>query len=234
MLTSYSKETYIFTKDQLRVLLSGCGYKQIIGINPGQQKLTNQEVINEINELVKMGILISDGEKFIMNDNVNNIIKQIGTANQYIAIHSRNSLLPDLCCYSGSKLLISSFDECNSNIIKFSQLDVNELADKLLSEGYFPSINESDFCIDDDELINYENKVFRSLLSETPLDENSSVILDIQFSKHLQKEDKWLRVVEYPLYNYIIINLGKSVSRVLFDEDNAKAFLNKLFLENEL
>ena len=67
-------DIYVFSTEQLKVLLSGCGFCGVSGIQLYGSQLDNNTTIRTLNKLVLEGVLLADDGKFVLKDEIKNII----------------------------------------------------------------------------------------------------------------------------------------------------------------
>lgn len=214
---------YTFSQTQLKVLLKGSGYSSVVGLNIDDKALDDLSVLNSLNELTKKGFIELKNGAFIMKDDIREMIVVLGNSRFYAAIHSRVDMLPDLCCFFGEKILVCSSRSMNEEYISLYFADITQLFEDLWDQGYFPEDNNSLPLDTEERLADYESSIFVQLSYNAPLPDNSSVVLSAELP-----ENKFIRVVEYYLYNYIVFCDGTLVRRRVYSVENIKGLFFEL------
>ena len=64
------EKIYSFTSDQLKVLLVGCGYNKVAGLNIDSATLESEQALSSLNELSDVGFITSDSETFQVDSEI--------------------------------------------------------------------------------------------------------------------------------------------------------------------
>jgi hypothetical protein len=222
---------YNFTQNQLKVLLSGCGYSKVSGICLDNSKLDNATVLNTLNELTKMNFITSDGKAFFLDEKIKSIVSTLGTVSDFVAVHSANPFLPDKCCFKGDLVLVCYSRSGNENYISAYFSDVDTLFDDLCDEGYFKE-EVYDFQLDDDVLIEYEEKAVSEINPNSPIDANSPIIFSAECVAKQENADCFMRIIDYYFYDYICFSDGGSIVREIYSKSSAKKYFERLLKQN--
>lgn len=220
-------DIYVFSDEQLKVLLSGCGFSRISGIKLYSSEIDDNATIRTLNKLVLAGILFPTDGKFVLRDDIKSIITVLGNAENYDVIHSKFSILPDLCCYRGEKLLVCSSRNHNINQYDFYFADAEELFENLEGQGYFPAEPKEDLFYEN-SLEEFEKDKMISDNSDYPLENSSSVIFSIELSLKDRSEYKYMKIIEYYFFIYILFYDGKNKKRFLYKAKKAKEIFKAL------
>ncbi len=220
-------ENYIFSHNQLKVLLLGCGYSHITGLWLNDLVLDNETVLMSLNRLSNDGMIISDGKKFFGSKMAKKIAERLGTSEFYIAVHTSNGSLPDLCCYPGEKILICSNQSRDENHISIRFSAFEDFFCDLCDEGYLPE-NDEKFKLDEEELENYEAKIFDHYESNSPINYGSPLLFTTELLDSYGTNHGYLRIIEYYFYNYILFCYDGKIKRQLCNRERIKAYLKRL------
>ncbi len=216
------------TQNQLKVLLLGSGFVSVTGLTLNDDVVDEHILLNTLNELVKKGFLVPDDKSFIMNDELRKIIVKLGKSRNYNVIHSYDVFLPDLCCYGDEDILVCSLKKFNTDHYTMSFYSSSELFDKLNDEGYFPAQKE-DFELNESELLLFEENFIPKINRNVMLDENLPIVFSLEFAPNEIIAQKYMRVIKYYFYDYILWSDGKKIERLLFNHENAKKIFSLLW-----
>ncbi len=220
-------EIYYFTQNQLKVLLKGSGYSVVSGIALNNTILDNSTVLNTLNELTNMKIIAIDGNSFCLNNEIREIVSSLGNALEYISVRSSNPYLPDKCCFNGGKILVCYSRSQNENYISAYFANADDLFLDFCDEGYFPKKDE-DFPINEDELIEYESESVGSIQPDKPIASNSPMLFSAECAYKDGTVHKYVRIIDYYFYNYILYFDGTEVIREIYKRCTAKKYFERL------
>lgn len=231
MMDNGFRKSYIFTQNQFRVLFSGMGYTKIHGLLLDNDNIDDTILVNTLNELVKLNILVCSDNGFKSSENIRSIINTIGKSDCFVAVRSSNVFLPNLCLYCGEKIVVCEIMKQRSNKIKVSVFSAYECFRMFCDEGYFPAF-QKEYKINDKELENFEETITDNSNIYSPISENSRVILDISYVKQ-NRTTKFLKIINYYLYYYVLYFDGEKYTRYEFTEKNIYGLISKLLEEKD-
>lgn len=217
---------YKFSVLELKTLLKGSGYHSLPGIDLGDEALENEAVMNTLNKMNNEKMIFSNGESFILCDDIREIIEVIGKSEEYFALHTLNDQLPDLCIYSSSDTLILVSQRGNPSFVIVETTDIPGLFDKLFNEGYLtfrdcfvlPSIGD---------LEEYEEELFLDLDPNAPINK-ASLLFTIEKNDIKKNLLKYLRIVDYYFSTYISVYDGKVKTRYVYSKDKIKECIKEI------
>ncbi len=216
---------YVLSHNQLKVLLISCGFTYVKGITLEDSVVDDQMTINVLNDLMKNGLVENTGEAFCINDELREIIVALGSAEDFSVIRSSDRDLPDLFCYKNEKILICSSRGFNQNNYSLYFAENIELIETLENEGYLPNVLTTEY-FDESKLEHFEkNLVYEP---ELPLDSQMSVKFAMEKALFSTEKHRYIRVIEYHLFTYILFYDGKDERRYLYTKDKLKEKILKL------
>ncbi len=218
---------YSFSQNQLKVLLKGCGYSKVAGINIDSESLDNSIVLTALNELTRAGVVLSSQERFLVVDSVRDIVCTLGKADEYIVLHSNDASLPDKCMFLSDKILVCSSRQKDSTHIQTEFFECGELFDELTDEGYF-AIDTSDVQVEEKALEKFEQEIFEGVDPNMPLNESSAVLFSMEEITSEGQLLRYMRVVAYYFYTYIVFYDGEQLVRDVYTGDSARKYFEKM------
>ena len=218
---------YSFTYDQLKVLLLGCGYNKVAGLNIANTTLENEQALNALNELSKSGFIFSDGESFEVDSEIKRIISCLGESSGYMVVHSNSLSLPDKCLFLSDKVLMCSSRNNDKTHICAQYIGYEDVFGSFLDEGYVPA-QDSDFVLDEAELVEYEKEIFLDYRPNDALSSSSSVLFSVEELSIDSQLLRYMRVVDYYFYTYIVYYDGENTTRELYSNENIKNYFEKM------
>ncbi len=216
---------YVLSHNQLKVLLLSCGFTYVKGITLDDSVVDDQMTINVLNDLMKNDLVENTGEAFYINDELREIIVTLGSAEEFSVIRSSDKDLPDLFCYKSEKLLICSSRGLNQNCYSLYFANNSQLLETLENEGYFPNVLASDY-FDEAKSEHFEKHLVYE--PELPLDSQMSVKFAMEKALFSTEKHRYIRVIEYHLFTYILFNDGENEHRYLYTKDKLKEKILKL------
>lgn len=135
-------EAYLLSLEEFSILLRASGCRSFYGFPIGESSLSRKELLLKLHQMVKKGLLKSDGEHFLMEQNLASCIRTITDAEKMLLIEVHNPPLPVYCCYPGRQILICEWMSRRDGYIKLKRTDGNKFYGILVEEGYFPSLGE--------------------------------------------------------------------------------------------
>lgn len=220
---------YLLSSAQVKSLLVGMGYRRTVGLKIDDAIVDDQMMISSLNQLTNEGLINSDGENFSLQNDLRDIINQLGNATCFMGIRSKKKSLPDLCVFPGNKLLLCEQEKSSGVNFKFGFCSRNNLFKRFCEEGYFPEF-ENCGSIDEDELEVFENEYLNLCDDLDPICEDSRESLFL-FYTHLNENRRCFKVINYFMYRYILLSDGEKNLRYLFTRENVEMLLLK-FLED--
>lgn len=214
-------DTYVFSSRQMKTMLIGKGFRKIVGLNLDTELDYNMST-QALNELVKLGVLYTEDETFIMSEEVREIVTVLGEAEEFDIIHTKKENLSDICCYRTDKLMLVRNVQGNNDWYSFSFVSLEEFYDILLDDGYLPADNIDDLFYDDG-LEDFEKSVVVDALSI--IDETIPVLFSLDVSVKTDSH-RYIRIMDYYFFRYIVVSDGKEVKRYAYSR---KKF-NEVFL----
>lgn len=228
-----SAERIILSQNQLKVLLKGSNYSTVKGITLDKTEIDSSVLANTLNTLVRRNMLTNNGENFVMSENIRRIINTIGESQGFVILRSRNAFLPDLCCYIGDKVLVCDQMKHRKNDVSFSVTDADTVIDELLEEGYFP-FDEELSPYNENDLLLYDESLLCEINLNHSLREDSKIVFSAEISNINLEKRCYLAIVEYYLYNYIILFDGRTLHRELYSFSKIKQLIKEhIFCQEE-
>ena len=214
-------EIYIFSKAQLKVLLKGSGYNGVFGLNLGNEPLDDNTVLNALNTLLRNGSITLEDNNYKASLQTEKIISTLGKSESCCFIHSSNTELPDMCCFFGDELLVCTSRSGDSTHFSFFFESLSGLYELIYEDGYLPK-GESDIQMNEAEL-----ELFEAGLSEIKPTEKLNPSSAACFSLEMlgDKSEKYMRIINYYFYSYILYSDGKEKKRVEYSPEKAKEIL---------
>lgn len=218
---------YVFSHNQLKVLVLGCGYSHITGLYIDDSSVNNEVALKALNQLSNEGMITSDGKRFFASEQAKLIAKRLGTAGIYIAVHTSKEALSDLCCFPGSGILVCSSKCGDENCAVISISEFEDFFSDLCDEGYLPYDSE-DITLNDEELEEYEQPLFEEYDPNAPISTEHNILFSAELIDKYGLSHGYLRVIAYYFYNYILFfNEGKS-ERNICTAEKIKGYLKRL------
>ncbi len=221
-------EGYIFTANQLKVLVKGSGYSRIVGLNLPSSPLDNQDIVEALGELMGSNMITSDGKRFLGTVISKKISVLLAASENYFAIHTYKDDIPDLCCFinnGSTDILVCSAENKQLYSLKF--LCVDELFNNLSGEGYF--CNKSEFFdIESKTLEEYEKNIFSGYNPNNPLSSDCAVPFAIERIDLNGKSVSYLRIIDYYFFSYILFFDGNKTERTELNNDTLKSYFKRL------
>lgn len=220
-------ENYLFSYDQLKVLLLGCGYSKIVGLNLGNSDLNGETALDALNQLSNSKMIVSDGNRFLASKEAKLISKRLGMSDVYIAVHTTKETLPDLCCYPDENILICSSESGYKNRIAVRVSCFEDFFTDLCDEGYLPDDCEN-IELDDEELESFEVPLFVNYNTNYPITPDLPILFSAELISPNGTSKGYLRVIEYYFYNYILFFSEGKIERKLCVRNQLKKYLKRL------
>lgn len=217
-----TSDTYIFSSSQLKTMLIGSGYREIVGLNLATEKLDYNKFVVALNELVRSGALYTENEEFLMSENVREIITTLGQAKWFDLIRTKKTSLADICCYRTHRIMIVRNVQANKEWYSFSSISSEDFCNILLDDGYLPPDNAEDLFYDED-LEEFEDSFVFDPLST--IGEDIPVLFSLDISVNIDNHT-YMRVIDYHFFRYIVLYDGKEMKRCAYSKDIFK----KVFL----
>lgn len=222
-------ESYIFSHNQLKVLVLGYGCSRIAGLKLNAAALDNEAALAALNQLSNEGIITSDGKRFFASDKVKLIAQRLGASDMYIAVHTAKAALPDLCCYPGDCILVCNEGTGNGGRISLKLLSLEEFFELLYDEGYLPEDSENMPL--DEKLESYEEAVHEGYNPNAPINGEAHILFSFEVIDKCGVSRRYLRLIEYYYYNYILLCNEGRIDRFIFTRDILKKQIKGLMSE---
>lgn len=222
-------ENLILTKDQLKTLLLGCGCNKCIGLGIDGSAVENETALRSLNSLSRMGMIISDGKRFHGSRQAKKTADLLGNSPRYLAVHTANAALPDLCCYSADVLLICAVYPEDDNRVSLRFTEIADFCVDLGDEGYLPPVSEG-MDPDEDELKKFEQRAFASYNPNAPLESEAPVLFSAELISSEGALLGSLRVVEYYFYRYLLYSRDGKTERVPYIDGAWQSYLKRLMV----
>lgn len=221
------EKIYCFSQDQLKVLMVGCGYARVAGLNISAETLDNTTVLNALKGLTNAELIRPEVDSFVAVDSVKEIIDCLGRSEGYMVLHSNSLNLPDKCLFISDKVLVCTTRITSPGYISLGFVDFSDIYEDLRDEGYF-SGSESSMNVDEQELAEYEKELLSDVDPNAPLEVSSSVILSLEEVAADGETLRFFRIIDYYFYTYIAYSDGSEVVREVYSPDNAKMYFEKM------
>lgn len=214
-------EIFVFSKVQLKVLLKGSGYDSVMGLNLGNEPLDDNTVLNALNKLMRNGSITLEDNNYKASLQTEKIISTIGKAESCCFIHSNNTELPDMCCFFGDELLVCTSRSGDTTHFSFFFESLSGLTELISEDGYLPK-GKSDIQMNEAEL-----ELFERSLPDIKATEKLDLFSAVCFSLEMlgDKSEKYMRIINYYFYSYILFSDGKEKKRVDYSPEKAKEIL---------
>ena len=223
---------YIFSHNQLKVLLLGCGFSKIVGLNLDDSELDAETALEALNQLSNSGIISSDGNRFIGSKEAKLIAELLGMSDNYIAVHTSKETLPDLCCYTANKILICGSEPGYEKRIAIRLSNFDDFFSDLYDEGYFPEDSEH-MVIDEEELKAFEKSLFENYDPNSPVNPDLHILFSAEEVDKNGSNQRFVRVIEYYFYNYILFFSKGKTERQICTLEALNAFLKRMMIKND-
>lgn len=229
-MTYNSDKNYIFTKEQLLVLLVCSGAKSVKGFNFDDNLPDKQTVLQILSELSEKNYICSDGENFSLTGEVADIIEYIAFVQKFFIVRCRNVSVPDLLCYGKEKgfVVVEPFGN-SENKFRISLHNAESLFSKFLDEGFIEQFSDG-FMPETDEIEEFERQHLCAKNVFEPEGEESRRIFSLNLLLDT-KTAKYVDLVEYYLCNYIMIFDGKNVLREVYTTEKMEEAITKILEE---
>lgn len=226
-------KTVVISQTQLKVLLKGTGSSVAKGIPINSHRVSDQEAINCLNDLMKEKIIFTDDDAFVMNDYMHRIISGINEG-YAAALKSRNITLPDLCLFinKGDDIVVCNVSKVCNDSIKLCILGKHQLLPYCCEEGYLPK-DEEDYPVDDNCLERFEEDYSLAEYEAAPLEWNSKIVFQLVPEPDSNAKLS-ISVIEYSLYRYIRLCVNGKVSRSIYTYNNLCEMCDVFFKEINL
>lgn len=219
-------ENYIFSYDQLKVLVLGYGCSRITGLKLNSAALDNEAALIALNQLSNEGIITSDGKRFFASEQVKLIAQRLGASDIYIAVHTSKAALPDLCCYPGDSILVCNEETGSEGRIAVKFLSFEEFFENLYDEGYLPEDSENMPLEEKPET--FENFILENYNPNAPIKAESNILFSVDVIDKSGVSRRYLRLIEYYYYNYILFCDNGRLERTIFTRNAVKKQLKRL------
>ena len=225
-------KSYCLTQNQLKVLLKGCGYSSVLGIGFDSTALDNAVVLRTLNELTRAGLIWTDGDAFVIEPQLDSMIKRVGGAKCCYAISSVKTELLEKCIFSGNGMLFCTVRNDESRRITLSDCSFDDFLNTLIDEGYLPE-KSSEIMPEEADCIEFERSAFADCSYHTPIKENSPVLLSIErIIRSEKKEPAFLRLVRHYLSDYIVYEDDGETERIRYSAEIISKYLKKMVLND--
>ena len=218
-------ENRIFTHNQLKALLLGCGYTHCVGVDLGDGEMDREQALCALNELTAMGLISSDGDGFTGTAEAKRIAAALGGSPCYIAVHTKTPGLPDLCCLGTGSILVCLPYAGDRVAVRLSGCQA--LFSALCEEGYLPRDGEG-LALDEKALEDYEAPVFAFYDPNAPLATDSRILFSAEQITRDGAVKACLRVIEYHFYNHIYYSANGQITRLLYSREALGGFFKGL------
>ena len=98
-------KAHIFTQLQMDILLNRFGYSKIYGLDSEYdlRDVSKEQVYSELADMVRMGILVNDGEQFLIEKSLKSMFEFMALAGGYIHIVYQEDFRKECICYIDEK-----------------------------------------------------------------------------------------------------------------------------------
>ncbi len=133
-------KSYIFTGEELGLLLSAVGVTNFIGFKLPDASFENRgEVGKVLFKLSSEGILIPTDSSLEMNSEVRNLLTVIKDSKEMLLLSGKDESIPQRCIYmeqeTGNTTVVSPTGASN-NMFKLAPVAIHNLADYLIESGF--------------------------------------------------------------------------------------------------
>lgn len=220
-------QSYIFTENELKVLLMGQGFYSITGLPLDNEPVTDEILAGSLNSLMKKGIITNNGYDFVMTEEARDIVTAIGSSQRFVSVRSGKPGLPDLCCYGGVKITVCNTLYTMGGNIKAYSAGCTELCRSLAEEGYF-QLEGEEAELSREELTEFEKAFSTSLASNDEISGASPVLFKASLCFG-GKVLKYCCIVRFYLYDYILFFDGAQIKREALNPENLCKYFQQLF-----
>lgn len=134
-MTELISKAYNFSTNELFVLLSIKGGKNVRGVFNQQNICFNRRIVNEVVfSLIKKGILIRDTELSVIDD-VAELLDGIISAEKLIVFSTRDESKPEQCVYVGDKCIYMRMDE-KAERVSLTRYSIDEAVEVVCENGF--------------------------------------------------------------------------------------------------
>ena len=135
-------EAYLLSSEEFSILLRASGCSAFYGFPIERSSLNRKELLLKLHQMVKKGLLISDGKHFLMETALATCVRIIADAEKMLLVTVKEPPLPVYCCYPGQQVLICEWMSRRDGYVKLKRAGREKFYGILAEEGYFPALGE--------------------------------------------------------------------------------------------
>lgn len=217
-MTVKSNDYYFLSKNQMDILLNRIGFKSVYSFSNGSN-ITEEEyqkvIYEEIMELIKIGILGVEEKGLIIEENIKEILTNIGKAKKHIRLVSNNEEYNEYMCYLYDNIVVILSDSITrKNKISVMYMDKEEFWNEFF-QNLLPDMAFSEMPEETEELIKFEDDVMQEY-------NNGIVSNELFFLVTIHNESneiKNLYCLEYNSIAYEIFKIDENVIRIEYNKE---------------
>lgn len=226
--------SYIMSHQEIKLLLFSLGYTQVAGLPLTDASVGTNESITVLNNLYKNNLLTRSKKGFAVESRLKRIISIIGQSEDFFLINSSNPELPNLSCYeSGDEIVLCSVVMSKSDSIKLSLLHKDCFYEMLTDDNYLPNGNGFD-AFDEERIVEFEKAIGYKFNVLEVLPEDSKVVFKVSRCNRNGEVLSEIAVINYYLYNYLVITEYDSQKRLLYTSELLKDLFEKYIVNKVL
>jgi hypothetical protein len=135
------------------LLISMSGADSVFGYEYTCETLSETEILEALNNLVRQNILTSDGEKFECSREYKKIVDYVHYAAEGLVIQGLNDELPECIVYLGDEFLVTNTQLSNADRILMQWKDADGLYQFVKDMGYLEQIWEHDILSEKEQVL---------------------------------------------------------------------------------
>jgi len=227
------KGSFTLSEEEWIILAFGLGVPSIFGFPKTNTPPDRESVLRAVSELVNKKFIETNGDSFKVLSPYRDAVLRTGN-DKTLFVRNRSDRLPDFMCYLGEPLLLCEPMPQREDAYRFEFSDEDALWERLISAGYFPDDeNALGEELDLSKAADMEDEFLSAVMQNKTLDMFSPVIFWIEFITAGKRNNRFLAVVEHPLFRYILTDTNGERTRELFSNTQmCTMLLNFLREEN--
>jgi hypothetical protein len=135
------------------LLISMSGADSVFGYEYTCEALSETDILEALNNLVRQNILTSDGEKFECSREYKKIVDYVHYAAEGLVIQGLNDELPECIVYLGDEFLVTNTQLSNADRILIQWKDADGLYQFVKDMGYLEQIWEHDILSEKEQVL---------------------------------------------------------------------------------
>ena len=216
------KGSFTLSEEEWIILAFGLGVPSIFGFPKTNIPPDRESVLRAVNELINKKFIEPNGENFKVLLPYRDAVLRTGNV-KTLFIRTRSDRLPDFMCYFGEPLLLCEPMPQKRDAYRFEFSDEDEIWERLITAGYFP---EDEYVLgkelDLEKASDMEDELLSGVFQNKDLDAFSPIVFWMELITADKRNNKFLSVVEHPLFRYILTDTNGERTRELYNNRQAR------------